>query len=350
MSTNKTLQDALARIEQWEKENAQEAEAPETVEEHDSSAPAGETWRHVADVAEDQVNAMQQKRTISVKGLDEKAVLVSVKRRMYSPYKIDAAESRAYGAGNVNKHLFTGRDNRVKTTLAKFTNVYTYVNDNTVPWTTGVRMLRIEHYMEFSRNLRQLIAEAEDAVDDLCAHWDEEVQADLDRLQKIAAAKGKPNLVDPSDYPDVDTLRSRFGIEVRYMPVPTTGDFRVGISDEDKASLQRQLEEAEANAARHVVSEMLEPMQRAADKLAVPIGEEGSIFRDSLIENMREVATRMEKVNLSDDPEVVERIRDLRSIVDAYADNKEVLRNSQSVREKAAGQISDLVGKMQGLV
>ena len=47
--------------------------------------------------------------TVKVKNLDEKAVLVQVKRRMYSPYKLDTEESRAYGAGNVNKHLFEGR-------------------------------------------------------------------------------------------------------------------------------------------------------------------------------------------------------------------------------------------------
>ena len=44
------------------------------------------------------------KMMLSVKGLDEKAVLISVKRNMYSPYKLDQEESKNYGAGNVNKH------------------------------------------------------------------------------------------------------------------------------------------------------------------------------------------------------------------------------------------------------
>jgi hypothetical protein len=40
----------------------------------------------------------------------------------------------------------------------------------------------------------------------------------------------------------------------------------------------------------------------------------------------------------------------LRSIVGTYANNKDVLRNSQTVREKAAAQIDALCGQMQGLV
>ena len=74
------------------------------------------------------------------------------------------------------------------------------------------------------------------------------------------------------------------------------------------------------------------------------------MFRDSLIDNMVDVADRMGRVNISDDPVIAERIKDLRSLVGTYANNKDVLRNSQTVREKAATQIDDLMSKMSGLV
>ncbi len=287
-----------------------------------------------------------------IKGLDEKAVLISVKRRMYSPYKLDQEESKKYGAGNVNKHLFEGRDNKVKDTISKFTDVYTYVKDNTVPWSTGVDMLNIDHYMDFTSGLRQLVDTANQAVNSLCVVWDDEVQKDLIRLAKIAVVRGKPNLADPSDYPDVNELRSKFGIDVRYMPVPTTGDFRVGISDEDKASLQQQLDDAGNNATTHVLNSMITPMKRAIEKLNVPIGSNGSVFRDTLIDNLVDVAERMNKVNLSDDPAIQNKIDDLRSLVGQYASpiGKDTLRSSQTVREKAVRQIDGLVSQMAGLV
>ena len=292
------------------------------------------------------------RETVKVKNLDEKAVLVQVKRRMYSPYKLDTEETRAYGAGNVNKHLFEGRNNRVKEAISKYTEVYTYSKDNTVPWTTGVELLNIGNYMDFTTGLRDLIHSADAAVDDLYRNWDAEVAADLKRLADIAYAKGKPNLANPADYPDADEMRAKFSVEVRYMPVPTADGFdpRLGISDEDKATVQKQLDDACANASAHVLNEMIEPMRRAVGKLTVKIGEDGSVFRDSMIDNMVDVASRMAKVNVSDDPAIAERIKDLQSLVGTYANNKDMLRNVPSVREKAATQIDDLMSKMQGLV
>jgi hypothetical protein len=345
MDMQSTLAAAIANAEKWQASNA-----------HDDSSPAAPQLTSVAnemlpgDIGNDETTEQPVRQLVQVKGLDEKAVLISVKRRMYSPYKLDEAESRAYGAGNVNKHLFDGRDNRVKQTISKYSEVYTYVKDNTVPWSTGVDMLNIEHYFDFTSGLRELMDAAETAVNDLVTHWDAEVAADLNRLGQIAYSKGKPNLANPDDYPTAQEVREKFSIEARYMPVPTTGDFRVGISDEDKESLQKQLEDAEISAATHVVSQMLEPMKRAVDKLAVPIGETGSIFRDTLIDNMVEVADRMKRVNVSDDPVIRERINDLTSLVSTYANNKDMLRSSQSVRDKAATQINDLVGKMAGLM
>jgi hypothetical protein len=290
------------------------------------------------------------KIAINIKGLDEKAVLISVKRNMYSPYKLDQEESKNYGAGNVNKHLFEGRDNRVKETISKFTDVYTYVKDNTVPWTTGVDMLNINHYMEFTSGLRQRVDEAYKSVDTLCSFWDDEVKTDLDRLGEIALAKGKPNLANANDYPEVDELRSKFGIHIRYMPVPTTGDFRVGISDEDKETLQQQLDDAEVNANKHVLNSMIEPMKRALAKLSVPIGSDGSVFRDTLITNMVDVAERMDKINISDDAMMQGQIDDLNNLVTSLTLGKDVLRSNQTSREQAVTVLNGLVSQMEGLV
>jgi len=136
------------------------------------------------------------------------------------------------------------------------------------------------------------------------------------------------------------------------MPVPTADGFdpRLGMSEADQASVQDRVNDAEANGAKYVIKQMLDPMADAVKKLQVNIGDKGSIFRDSLIDNMVEVADRMGRINISDDPVIADRIRDLRSLVGTYANNKDVLRNSQSVRSKAATQIDTLVGQMAGLV
>jgi len=239
------------------------------------------------------ITPMKSSTAKTAKGLDQKAVLVSINRRMFSPYKLDKEESKKYGAGNVNKHLFEGAENRVKKAIKHYSQVYTFVKENTVPWSTGVDMLNIHNYMDFTKKIRLKIAEADNAVKDLVDNWDDEVALDLARLQQIATVKNKPSIANPSDYPSQKELEDKFSIDVRFMPVPTTGDFRVSISDSDKDSLQRQINDAEKNAATHVLENMIDPMRRAIEKLNIPIGDKGAIFRDSLIDNMVEVADRM---------------------------------------------------------
>jgi hypothetical protein len=213
-------------------------------------------------------------------------------------------------------------------------------------------MLNMMYYMDFTSALRDKITAADAAVRDLITHWDFEVAKDIQRIKDICARKGIPDRSNPTDYPPAEVVESRFSIEVRYMPVPKVDNFdpRLGLSDEDKASLQKQLDDASTNATTHVIRQMMEPMQRAVEKLKINIGTDGSIFRDSLIDNMVDVADRMNRVNLSDDPAITEAIKDLQSLVGIYANNKDVLRSTQSVRAKAATQIDDLMSKMAGLV
>ena len=129
------------------------------------------------------------RQTINVKPLNEKAVLVTLKRGMYRPYISDVNATEEYGAGTVNKHLFDGRDNLVKRAVAKFTAVYTYVNDNTVPWAVGQRMLNMMNWTDFTSDLRGLVDDAYAAVDTLCDNWDSVWRNDLARIHQIGMAK-----------------------------------------------------------------------------------------------------------------------------------------------------------------
>ena len=305
---------------------------------------------HVAPIREEVEREFAARKPIKVKRLNEKACLLKVKRRMYAPYKHDDEESRNYGVGNVNKRLFEGRDNLVAETISKYNDVYTFLKNNTVPWDVGTDMVNMLHFTDVMAGLRQRIAIAEAAADNLEANWHQVVQDDLTRIRVKCLSHGLPDRSDPNDYPA--TIRDRFSVDIRVMPIPDSSQFdpRFGMSDDDIASLERQLDDVETAANRHVITQMIEPMTAAVAKLKTAIGDKGSIFRDSLIDNMVDVADRMARVNLSDDPVIYERIKDLQSLVGTYANNKDVLRSNQSVREKAAAQIDALCGQMQGLV
>jgi hypothetical protein len=274
-------------------------------------------------------------------------MLVKLTRRMFSPYAYDeqatsiVAQQTGINAGRFNKHLFKRSDSLVRKVNAKFTEAYTYHKQHTLPWENGVDLLRADLYLEYTSEMRKRIDACNAAVAQLETVWTTEVANDMAHLGPLAK---------PDDYPK--SIGGYYGIDVRFRPVPTAGDFRVSISDEDRASLERDIREAERNAATHVIQSLLEPMQAATKRLAEYKGDKGQRFHDSTIMNMLEVADRMAVVNLSDDPVVADKINALRTLVGQYASETgiEALKRSSTVRASAQQQIATLMNDMAGLV
>jgi len=305
------------------------------------------SWKHVAEVIPQPVTP-----TVQIKSLAEKAMLVTLKMSRYGTTKLDRDETAAYGGShNVYKSLFSGSNNRVKKANSAFNAVYTYLKENTVPWAKGVDMINAEQYLPLTTKLRTLKADARAAVEDLLTNLEAEIAADMNYRQSCAASTGKGHIISRDDYPSLDEMRSKYSIDVQISPVPKPNDFdpRHGVSEEDIASLQRQLDDAATNGGKHVIKQMLEPMEKAVVNLSTPV-EDVKKFYNSIVTNMVDVADRMRRANISDDPEVSQRIHELTTLSTDLNRNTDVLRHSHTARSAAVNDISTLMGKMQGLV
>lgn len=303
------------------------------------------SWKQVADVLPDTPK-------VKLKTLSEKAMLVTLKMSKMGTTKLDRDETDKFGGShNVYKALFSSKDNRVKKARSAYDAVYNHLKENTVPWAKGVDMINSAQYTLLMHELRRLMAKADAAVADLKANWDQEVQADLAYRTACAAQSGKGHIVSIDDYPTVEELESKYSIDIQISPVPKPNDFdpRHPVTEEDIASLQRQLDEAATQGGKHVIKQMLSPMEKAVANLSTPV-EDVTKFYSSIITNMVDVADRMRRANISDDVEIAKRISDLTSLSTKYAANTDILRNSQTARDAAVADISSLMGKMKGLV
>ena len=288
-----------------------------------------------------------------IQPLRDRALLVRLTRKTYNPYTKDDSvlhTANAVGVGNFNKHLFKDKNSRVARTNQAFSEVYEYHRDHTSPWVdNGPRMIRTDKVPEYKQAMRNLIAAAEAAVNDLIENWDAEVQADLDRITAM-----NPTLAKRDDYPDASSIRERYAAEITFMPLPDGDDFRIGMEAEDIKRLEDAVIDAEKKSTEYVLAQLMEPLRAAADKLKVDIGEKGSIFRDSLTANIVEVAERMESVNLSQDPEIAKAIKFVKDLGSYSDDRKDDLRNNPNTRKNAAKKIDEtvdkLAAKMEGLV
>lgn len=278
------------------------------------------------------------------KTLADKALLVRLQRSMYQPYSYDDAATKMVeqatgvrGAGRYNKRLFKGRT-LLSDTNEKFNVLYTTFIKNTVPWLDdGVRMVPNAAYFDFAQDLRGLIADARAAADKLAQNWDAMVAADMVRLGALA---------NPADYPSAEEVRARFDARVNFFPIPSTADFRVDVTDEDKAEMEAAIHEAEANVGKHLMKEMLGPVQAFVAKLSVPIGADGSIFRDSLVENVAELVGRLPRLNINADPVIDRMLGDIRTVLDTYGQNPDALRESPIMREAARDKMAQIQSDM----
>lgn len=166
---------------------------------------------------------------------------------------------------------------------------------HTLPWAhRGVRILPAVSFAQYSDEMRKGSQQFIDCVESFCNEWP--------RLKTLALAETH-GLVKPEDFPA--NVRDRFGVELQVMPIPTVGDFRVAMADEDAARLKAQMQEgvdaqireALVLATREPYERLYELVKNMCQRLADPDGK----FHDTLITNVRDLCAVMPALNITGD-------------------------------------------------
>lgn len=280
--------------------------------------------------------------SFNIPSLRDKGITVHLSRRLYNPYKYDSAATEAaetqmgtHRAGRFSKRLLRNCV-ELKRAQQAYNTVYDFVIQNTLPWMDdGVRVLPNDLYLDFCQGVAQRKAAAEQAVKGLYEVWDQAVAKDRDFLG---------NMWNFHDYPTKEDMMAKWGIRITFAPIPTSTDFRIDMDDEDKRQLDEAVQEVQDQAGEYLLKEILKPVAAMADKLAVPIGAEGAIFRDSLVTNLQEVAARAKKLNINDDSRVSEIVGQIEKITKNVTPN--TLRESQAVRSMTSQAMASMRTKI----
>jgi hypothetical protein len=281
-----------------------------------------------------------------MKALSEKAVLVRLKLGRFQPYAYDPTATQQVNshagverAGRFNKRLLHDSP-YLQAANSAFNAVYALHTRLTLPWLDdGLRILPADMYLKYTSDMRQVISKARQEAATLASHWQDEVERDAQRLG---------SLYNAADYPQ--QIEDRFYAQMQFLPVPSAGDFRVDIDENDMASLEQAVKDAETKAARHVVQTMLEPIAKAAEKLSVPIGADGSVFRDSLMGNISEMVDRVKFLNITEDSEIDAAIQRIEQFTQRYETRVDVLRTGPTTREVASQEVSSIVKNLQDVL
>lgn len=279
---------------------------------------------------------------LKLTSLADRALLARLHLSTWNPYAYDSLATTqveiangVHKAGRFNKHLMK-ESKMLASTNAAFNAVYLYHIRNTVPWLDdGMRILASDHYMEYAAGIRPLISEAEAAADRLQSVWASEVANDKLRLG---------DLWQEGDYPK--DVRSRYGVALRFLPVPSKSDFRVQISDVDKASLDAAIKEAEENVTTYLLKEITTPVRALAARLSEFTGAKGQRWHNSLVDNVIDLVERIPRLNVNKDPTITALSLELRQLIRPYAANPEVLKEDAVERTAAQAKMEDILARM----
>jgi hypothetical protein len=284
--------------------------------------------------------------------LSRKAVLVSVNIKTWTARKLDMRvtdeTNRKYraakDAGRYNKRLLAGEHlAELNALVSKARHLHYRM---TRPWADdGPRILANMLFAKFSDEFRVLKRDFGIAADKFAKAY----------TSFVDARKGELNgLFNANDYPPAREIRKRFNLDLTVLPFPDAEDFRADLDDDTladiKAELQTTTQSVLDNAMRDTAEQIVETVGHMAQKLKdYKTGAPGerNIFRDSLVENVRELADLLPAFNLADDPKLTAITKRIKT--ELCAETADTLREDEKVRvtvQKSADQIVAAVGAL----
>lgn len=278
--------------------------------------------------------------------IKEKAMLVSLTVSVWtnSAWDGDVVAGIAKRTGTATD-VHTYRKNLIKPEAlapikARALALKVYWRSCTLPWDNGgTRILPSVKWKEFTEGMRNLRNDYDKTVADFCRQYPK---------MKAEARQRLKSLFNESDFPSTEGIKSKFGVDLEFLPVPDGGDFRVAISDEEKsileASVRRQVEQHTKQAMCALVEKLQDTVQFMAERMK----EADPAIRASLVTNIKEVCAEVDSFNLAGDKRIDDFKKQSEALIKGI--NIEALKSDKKARKEVATKADELLAKMAGYI
>lgn len=271
-----------------------------------------------------------------------KAMLVRLSISVFNPSKTDKSataevlinKNASKGAAEVRKMILPKEaiDPIMKLSREIRQDYYR----STLPWDEeGARLLPTAMWLEFV----EMMATYRDKWDKLVNQFINDYQ--MHRQQAIVRLG---LLFNEKDYPDVATVREKFGLRTHWNPLPKSDDFRLTLGAGDMEELEADLDDrvraAVVAANKDLYNRLAERLINVSKRLSDP----DNIFRDSLIEGLRDLCNLIPGLNVSEDSEL-ESLRQ-QVVRDIAAADPQQLRDDDTLRVKTKSAADEILRKM----
>ena len=204
----------------------------------------------------------------------------------------------------------------------------------------GIRLIRQDDITTFTVQLTTLKAELDEAVTALDAQYGELKNAARRRLGALYSA---------ADYPT--TLRGWFDVAWDFPSVEPPSYLRElspQLYEQEAARVTARFDEAIQLAEQAFTDELSALVSHLAERLAGHDDGKPKVFRDSAVDNLREFFHRFQHLNVRSSDQLDELVSQAQQIVSGVKPQQ--LRDSQSLRQQVAGQLSGVQAVLDGLL
>jgi len=213
----------------------------------------------------------------------------------------------------------------------------------TLPWLQdGTRIMPVDAFKTYSAKMQKHREAFEREVADFLASYPDYIEQ---------AREDLGGLFNAADYPSKWEVAKRFAWRVNTLPMPSAADFRVDLDKDTVAALQADMQAdikaAMGDAVKDVADRLHKVARAMADKLAAydpAAGKQGNPFRDSLVENVRELVAVLPMLNVTGDAQIAKAIEDARAKLVRH--DAQALREDAALRAETAQSAADIADAM----
>ena len=284
--------------------------------------------------------------------LTRDAMLVSLRINNWSGRRYDREASDDVAvrndadpsAGRYNKRLLRKEAFAAMTKTMSKARALHY--ENTLPWDdAGSRLLTTANYDHYTAAVdelaEQLVTERNAFIHDYDSNIDQ-------------ARIGLGGLFRTEDYPAKDSLRRRFAIKYRIVPVPNPEHFLADLAAGDADRVKRDIEALVQERLQDAITDLYKRLGEAVDHVVkrLDVDAEGKplVFRNSLIGNIRDLVDIVPRLNIFGDERLAQLCQQVKDRI-ASVDPDE-LRPSSSfspvTRARVRRDAEDLAAKFAG--
>jgi hypothetical protein len=285
--------------------------------------------------------------------ITERAMLITFSIKQWTAAKHDRKVSDEV-ADSHGSNRDMGRFNKsllAKSALEKLKKIANAARNEhynlTLPWMDdGARILGSAGYLKYTETMREYRDQWDDAVADFVANYPRYVD------DARVALNG---LFRSEEYPDPRVIGDKFSFGFNVLPMPSATDFRVELGDAETARIRREIEESTNQAIETAMGDVWgrirDVVERMADRLrAYKVTADGieNPFRDSLVQNARDLVDILPSLNITGDAAVSAFTAKIQSELLAY--NAQTLRDDSQARERTAEAAEDILRQMSDFI